>query len=278
MFKDTYSDLWFLLFNIIHSQHLTIRFHKVKVHAQNYWNNYIDRLAKSAHLSSKCLQILPHNLYSIIPQYKQLFIALPLQSFVKDLIDVLGWNSFIQLNRNTKYWHSRIDWINTSRYIQEDKCSTSTSLKSSYFKAKHVKLLLEELPTMQFLKATKSEVYNDSWTCSWYPQDKSFQHIWTCSQLIRNISAIMQHLHSSLFKDYQIASSHLTFDNLFYQHIISYSWWWKYKYHPHELTFINLIKEIIPTDLSWHINSIVNSQLITMEILLNLYYNIFNLT
>ena len=35
-FKDTYSDLWFLLFKIIQLQQLTIRFHKVKAHTQNY--------------------------------------------------------------------------------------------------------------------------------------------------------------------------------------------------------------------------------------------------
>ncbi len=116
-FKDTYSDFWFLLFTLIQLQQLTIRFHKVKAHGHNYQNNYTDRLAKSTHLSSDYFCILPHILYSITPQYKQLFVALPLHFFVKDLTDVLEWTSFIQLNRNTKYKHSRINWFNMSRYI-----------------------------------------------------------------------------------------------------------------------------------------------------------------
>ena len=75
-FKDTYSDLWFLLFHLIQSQQLTIRFHKVKAHAHNYWNNYTDKLARFAYLSPDCFQIIPHGLYLVIPLYKQLFIAL----------------------------------------------------------------------------------------------------------------------------------------------------------------------------------------------------------
>ncbi len=140
-------------------------------------------------------------------------------------MDVLGWHSFIQLYRNTKYKHLKINWLNTSRYIQGDEGYASTSLKSSYFKAKRVKLLLEKLLTMQFLRATKLAVYIDSWTYPWCPQEESFQHIWTCSQHTRNISIIMQQLHSSLFKDYQIASPQLTLDNPSYQNIISNSWW-----------------------------------------------------
>ena len=71
--NDTYSDLWFLLFHIIQLQQLTIRFHKVKAHVYNYWNNYTNRLAKSAHLSSECFQILPYNLYSIVSRYRHYF-------------------------------------------------------------------------------------------------------------------------------------------------------------------------------------------------------------
>ncbi len=74
----------------------------------------------------------------------------------------------------------------------------STSFHSSYYKAKRIKLLLEELPTIQFLTHTASHLYDVTWCCVWCPFSESFKHIWTCSNRLlaqhQVISVSMQKL------------------------------------------------------------------------------------
>ena len=41
-FKIMYIDLWYILFQLINTNHISVIFHKVKVHANNFYNNYVD--------------------------------------------------------------------------------------------------------------------------------------------------------------------------------------------------------------------------------------------
>ncbi|SRR6266540_1451960 len=67
-----------------------------------------------------------------------------------------------------------------------------------YYKAKRIKLLLEELPTIQFLQQTSPHLYDATWCCIWCPASESFEYIWTCSHRLpaqqQVISLSMQHL------------------------------------------------------------------------------------
>ena len=40
--KDTYTSLWFILFNYIRQHKISITLHKVKTHNNNYWNEQTD--------------------------------------------------------------------------------------------------------------------------------------------------------------------------------------------------------------------------------------------
>ncbi len=82
-----------------------------------------------------------------------------MRSFLKQIIQATRWFDFIQLKHNNKYKHHNIDWLCISKYIQGDELKNSTSFQHSYYKAKHIKLLLEKLPTVDFFQSTYPKVY-----------------------------------------------------------------------------------------------------------------------
>ncbi len=97
-----------------------------------------------------------------ITLYKKIFISVNLQLFIKDLIEVKKWFNFIQLTYNTKYYYLYINWLNTSHYIQKYESVHLTFFKYFYYKAKYVKLIFKKLPIIEFLKVTKTNIYENS--------------------------------------------------------------------------------------------------------------------
>jgi len=114
--------------------------------------------------------------------YNSTAIMTPLRPFLKHITQAQGFHKFIILRRNTKYRYLNIAWLLVSRHIQGDSPHLSTDFHSSYYKAKRIKLLLEELPTVQFLQHTSSHLYDATRGCVWCSAVESFEHIWTCPQ------------------------------------------------------------------------------------------------
>src|SRR6266511_5553131 len=88
--------------------------------------------------------------FSVTPMYNSTAIMTPLWPFLKNITQAQGFYKFIILRRNTKYRYLDIAWLLVSRHIQGDSSNLSTNFHSSYYKAKRIKLLVEELPTVQF--------------------------------------------------------------------------------------------------------------------------------
>jgi len=101
--KDTYTSLWFILFNYIRQHKISITLHKVKTHNNNYWNEQTDYLAKMACDLSSPITSLISDRFSITPMYNSTAIMTPLCLFLKHLTQAQGFYKFITLRRNSKY-------------------------------------------------------------------------------------------------------------------------------------------------------------------------------
>ncbi|RIA83771.1 hypothetical protein C1645_833288 [Glomus cerebriforme] len=110
---------------IISSNDLSLSFVKVKSHSSNTLNNTIDNLIKQHHASSDVISFSYQNLSlsQIIPK----------------------WNNIII--------DSHLHWDATFKYFDSDADSKlTTNFRSSYQKSHKIKILIEELPTVEHIK------------------------------------------------------------------------------------------------------------------------------
>ena len=179
--KDSHSTLWFFIFVAMETLDLSVILHKVKSHNNNKFNDLTDSLAKSACDLSPAITFNCNKRFKVAPLYKGIEIEVNLRRFLKDVTSTKEIFTFFNQKRFLKYNTLRVDWLATAAIIKGDDSTSSTLFKSSYVMSKKVKLLMEELPTLDFLKCTKSHLYYSSWNCPYCHNDESFNHIWTCS-------------------------------------------------------------------------------------------------
>src|SRR5688572_1076428 len=189
--KDTYTKYWQLLFHLIDSLQLKVTFKKVKAHNNNKHNNDADYLAKEATDLEEELNIDTCVFSQININYKHQEIERDLRGFIKEICHVNRFTQFLSLNRNRKYLKTNIDWSNTCTIIYGSESSNVTSFASSFHRSKRVKILLEELPTIEFYKAVKPDVYDSTWNCLYCNTNESFHHLWTCPGRLSDINEII---------------------------------------------------------------------------------------
>ena len=144
--------------------------------------------------------------------------------------------------------------------------------------SKKVRLLTEELPTLDFLTHTKPEVYNNQWLCPFCNNKEDFNHIWTCSYHIERMQGIVASSKTILRSRLFLIVENLKEDNIELNNILDHGSWWEVIYKPKVITFIDLIKGIIPYELSRDINLITHNQSATKEILTQFYDAIYSST
>ena len=76
---------------------------------------------------------------------------------------------------------------------------------------------------------------------------------------------------STVVNDFNITNMH-------YLYIINHGSWWTIAYEPINITFIDLIKGIVPFDLTDNINNITNNKEATLEICRNIFQCIYTLS
>src|SRR3990170_1623690 len=220
--KDSHSTLWFSVFVTMETLNLQVIMHKVKSHNNNYFNEQTDALAKQACTLEPPIQFNCNKRYKVAPLYKGIEIEVNLRRFIKDITITNEIYTFLQQKRNLKYNTVRIDWLATTAIINDDEAMSSTSFKSSYYKSKKVKLLIEELPTLDFLKATKPKIYNNSWTCPFCNNNETFFHVWTCAHHVKNFEQITIKVKAKLLECLYAVVTNFDSNNLHYQYIISH--------------------------------------------------------
>jgi len=276
--KDSHSTLWFAVFVAMETLDLNVIMHKVKSHNNNLFNDQTDALAKQACTLEPPVLFNCNKRYKVAPLYKGVEIEVNLRRFLRDITSSKEIYTFLQQKRMLKYNICRIDWLNTMAIINGDEASLTTSFKSSYVKSKKVKLLIEELPTLDFLKTTKPKVYDDSWNCPFCNNNETFLHVWTCAHHVTRFEQITLIVKSKLLECLSTVVTDFDSNNLHYQHIISHGSWWTLAYEPVNITFVDLIKGIVPYELSEQINCITNNKDASTEILRNMFLSIYTLS
>jgi hypothetical protein len=157
---------------------------------------------------------------------------------------------FLNLHRNTKYRRLDVDWTSTFHCLNSDIQNNETSISSSKTKAQKVHLLIEEIPTIEQMKKSFLELYDD-WKCpACGLDDETFNHVWSCAEYKEILREIRNNTITSLstwILEYN-ESIH-DFSSLVDLNI------WNIEHSPNIFTFIDLIKGIIPLSLYQKLSS-----------------------
>ena len=149
------------------------------------------------------------------------------------------------------------------------------TFRSSYYKAKCIKLLVEELPTVQFLQHTSPHLYDATRDCIQCSAEESFAHVWTCSLKLpiqhQVISSFMQHL----VQYFSVICPTVTSQHLILIQLFAHPTWQSLSYHPLHFTFIDFIKGLIPTEFVNLVQSFTKNGQLTAEICLNFLHEVF---
>ena len=153
--------------------------------------------------------------------------------------------------------------------LSDDEDSSVTSFFASNRKAHKIKFLIEELPTVEHVKLRRPDLYRN-WNCpvcNDFPE--TFSHIWTCSQHRPILASICLNNKKILVDLVKQQSPSFSFSSL--DHVTL----WSLDYHASYLTFIDLLKGIVPEFLFRTINSFVRNQKLTSQILSIFVNNIY---
>ena len=132
-----------------------------------------------------------------------------------------------------------------------------------------LKFLLEEIPTIEHMKLRRPDLY-EHWNCQMcYQHKESFEHVWICSQhthILNGIIYRIKHLLISLVRKFSTSDDRISLRHLSHSHL------WSPVPSPSQLTFIDLIKGVVPSFLVRIIDNFVKDKLITRSIL-SLFFN-----
>ncbi|CAB4420682.1 unnamed protein product [Rhizophagus irregularis] len=271
-FKSNNNFLWAILCRIVLTLNLHVEMFKVMAHADDGGNNYVDNLAKTAHLDQDRYIVFKRDasMMKALPCWNGILIENKLRSFLKNICNYKGLEKFINLNRNSKYRQLEVDWTSTFSCLNCDISNNETSVSSSKTKAQKVHLLIEEIPTIEQMKKSLLDLY-DGWMCPVCGlHDETFNHVWTCSGHYGIINDIrdktINHLLTCILEyndNIQDFNSLLALDI------------WDISYDPDVFTFIDLIKGIIPMSLSELLSSWTIKKNV-VEVLIQMRQFIFN--
>ncbi|GET02938.1 ribonuclease H-like domain-containing protein [Rhizophagus clarus] len=169
-YKTTNFELWASIEHLVHTKSLVVFPVKVKGHDGNYWNEFADSLANSAHRSDMA-PLLPVDAYT--------------SSHPVRLVDdyVVDWE---------------LTWFTLNFSPAHDASF------QAYHAARHYtfkfKLFLDDLPLLEKLKVTRSDLYIDLLTCrSCRDRMEDLMHLILCSKRRSVMYQILQSYQNHLF-------------------------------------------------------------------------------
>ncbi|GBB95184.1 hypothetical protein RclHR1_24910005 [Rhizophagus clarus] len=175
-YKTTNFELWASIECCIHAKRLSVLPVKVKGHDGNYWNEFADSLANSAHQSDDAF-LLPktnitssHNVRLVYDDVtcesnpRRLFKVYYQATYMHDLLSLKRFQFTLCLTDQDDYivdWD--LTWF-TLNYSPTHDASFQAHHASRHYTFKF-KLFLDELPLLEKLKITCPNLYIDFLTC-----------------------------------------------------------------------------------------------------------------
>ena len=233
-------------------------------------------MAKSFLNSSHIIFDFSESLFIAAPTFQGQRIKCPLRHFVKEISYAEGFLEFFNLNRNAKYKSMDIDWLNTFNYLSHDSKSHLTSFKSSSLKARRIKLLLEELPTLEYLNKWKPQLYPEDWKCYKCGETETFAHLWNCPQLYDTMIDIIDNTACLLTTILEKFDDTFNNEHPIIQQMFNIPHLWTVQHSYDIFSFEDMIKGFMPTSLSCKIRSLVDTNSTTTTITNTLLQFIFD--
>jgi len=263
----------------LEERNISLILKKVAAHSDDPFNNKVDQLAKSSLFHSPLPIQFKHTPYiSYLPTFNNMPILTTLRPFLKDFTNTKHFIDFYSLKRNLKYNLLHINWSLTFEYIKLGT-PTETSFKESRAHCRRLKFLFEQIPTIEFLKATQSKLYNSSWKCCrCLVEEENFNHIWTCVKIKKEMKDIINESLQILKQQLFIHTSKSCYPQDISSLLLSSHSYWSLRADPHNFTFIDFIKGIVLTSLPKLLDSFTKSPSLTSKILSTFYDYIFDQT
>ena len=272
-FKDNNNITWAMIRDLISSMSLTVTFHKVKAHSGIQLNDEVDSIASSAHFDNTNLLELINigqQQISVIPKWRNITIDQHLRHFITSVSRSKGFEKWFNLFRNTKYRSQYIDWDATFFLLNSDNDKLHTSFTSSRRKVRKLKLLIEEILTVEHVKKRLPEIYKD-WYCPRCNIDReTFQHVWLCSCNNLSLFHIMESFKYDLMEIIQLYNPQVV------QQYLDHNTLWNISDSIVDLTFIDIVKGFVPGFLTDCLYMLFNNRQLVLDTLLIFYNNLFN--
>ncbi|CAB4436115.1 unnamed protein product [Rhizophagus irregularis] len=215
-YKTTNFELWAIIEKLITSKRLKVLPLKVKAHSNDYWNDFADSLANTAHTSSSILisgmdQASPHD---FVLSYDDVICESNPRRLFREYSQTLAMRSLLQLTRfsfisllsnNVDYI---VDWDLTwcSLQFEPSHDASFTRQHASRHSTFKYKLFLDELPTLEKLKLTRPDLYMDELTCrSCIDRKEDLMHLFMCNRYRLPMQQILQSYQNYLISKVQDA-------------------------------------------------------------------------
>lgn len=190
MMKIPNWQLWMRLLDLITRKEISLQLTKVKAHSNDKWNKEVDKLAKQAKEEPElvwedCLQ--PKALTTA--SWNGIPIDISLRTFIKDIQKREILVKWAYQNRIQQSWQKEIvdqsefDWKGVWEQSRL-KGSLSTSTKHSKEKAFRIKMMHNELPTLDNMAKRSPNLYLGHTSCMFCKEEEeTLDHLVTCKDL-----------------------------------------------------------------------------------------------
>ena len=176
---------------------LNIRFHKVKTHTGDHFNDIADQLAKAGCNDHPLIPVLNNiPLSDLIFTFNNIPVEISIWGFFKQLFSAKTFCNFLDLNRNCHIRrltsnHS-INWPAIWSLFSLDSSSLITSFASCKLKTFIIKNFVNELPTLSRLSILRPDLY-EHWCCVGCGQaTETPEHLWTCPAYTTQLQIVIQ--------------------------------------------------------------------------------------
>jgi ribonuclease HI len=196
-------NLWELFFWILKEFSITLKFHKVKAHSDNIYNNRADILAKiGADKLSLRINDMAINQKATLA-WMEFSVEIDPRLFVKKVnyerIDI-KIDNLNRMKGKTDEIDKEISF-NVLEHKDEKKDLGFFNLKDDQTKSFRVKKLFNELPTLDNLKKRQPHIYKAEYLCArCRAKEETITHLWECSKATNDIITLRIRARRRLFK------------------------------------------------------------------------------
>ncbi|CAB4418122.1 unnamed protein product [Rhizophagus irregularis] len=258
---DENNALWFNIKEILDSFTQQLEVIKVKSHSDNKLHNKLDEEIRSWYNMEDRLAntLIKYNTeqYKFPIMWNGYIIEMNLRRFVRLLSRTQGLEKFLNLNRNWRYRLLDVKWEIVFSYINKQVIG-ETTYKTDRFISKQkrmkVQRLIEEILTIEQMKKSSYEIYQDFKCVFCYKKKEDFYHVWTCRHNRKILKQIIKRTIDKLIgllKEYGV-----TFDESKILTDINKFDIFFPKFREDKFNFIDLIKGIFPKQLNDYIEKL----------------------